>query len=765
MKSLYIILFLLNIFGLFMCVLAIGRSKNKLAPFLNLPIISAMFPIAFSMIIVSATSEIVANIGYSVFCASINWVIYNFLMFTSNLTAIRPKRRLWHYLACCLIGTDSLIILLNPLTDTAFTVYPKTFGNAQLYYLPLYGTYFYLHLTISYLICLAILVLLLYKMYRTPVIYWWRYLTILISFLVLVIWDGISTFFQTYVNISCIGYSISAIMITVFTLAVKPYVLIDRMLRYVVEDLGVMIIFFDLDRVPIYANDAAISFFRLQEEDFTASVYGALKEWLGEENVAKGEFAEREQVIEKVHHGRVYHLAFHWHEMVLHGRLIGAFLQISDQSEYHSNLARERFHATHDALTGLYSKEYFLEIVDQRLREDPETEYVIVASDIRDFKLINDVFGREAGDRILIRIADKIMELSTEKALYGRIGSDKFCVLMEKSHYSDQLFIEQPKEVAYVDDHLRYPVICHVGVIDADPSVAAGILIDRCYIAISQIKNDYERRVVRYDDVMRKQMLWENRVTGELDDAIRRKEFVPYLQPQIDKNGKLCGAEVLVRWQHPTEGLIMPGRFIGILEKNGLIAKLDSYIWQQACVLLSKWQDTELSELPLSVNISPRDFYFTDIFQTFVGLTQRYGIDPKKLHLEITETVMMTDVDRRIELLDKLHGAGFLVEMDDFGSGFSSLNLLKDTDVDVLKIDMGFLRESADSERSKQILLFVINLAHQLGLHVICEGVETREQLELLTEAGCEMFQGYYFSKPVDVEMFVEELVPKYLKR
>ena len=190
------------------------------------------------------------------------------------------------------------------------------------------------------------------------------------------------------------------------------------------------------------------------------------------------------------------------------------------------------------------------------------------------------------------------------------------------------------------------------------------------------------------------------------------------------------------------------------LEKNGLISEVDKYIWELACKQLKKWKSEGKEHLYISVNISPRDFYFLNIYQIFTSLVETYDISPKNLKLEITETAIVLDVNRQLELIERLRNYGFIVEMDDFGSGYSSLNMLKDIQVDVLKIDMAFLRKSKDETRSKKILHMIINLSKQLGMPVISEGVETKEQVEYLSELGCDMFQGYYFAKPMDVTSF-----------
>jgi len=223
----------------------------------------------------------------------------------------------------------------------------------------------------------------------------------------------------------------------------------------------------------------------------------------------------------------------------------------------------------------------------------------------------------------------------------------------------------------------------------------------------------------------------------------------------VDQNGKVVGAEALARWVHPEKGFLSPNEFIPVLEKNGMIAEADLCIWRAACEELAIWKD-EGRDLFLSVNISPKDFYFMEVADELIALTKEYDIDPKNLRVEITETIMMSDVKKRVGILTKLKEAGFIVEMDDFGSGYSSLNLLKDMPVDVLKIDMAFLRETADARRSQIIVRNIIKLSYDLSIESLTEGVETREQYTALSEMGCHLFQGFYFAPPMPVEDFEE---------
>ena len=275
-------------------------------------------------------------------------------------------------------------------------------------------------------------------------------------------------------------------------------------------------------------------------------------------------------------------------------------------------------------------------------------------------------------------------------------------------------------------------------------------------MAISTIKDDYHNRIAYYDEALRAEILREQELVRDFEKALEEGQIKMYLQPQMSADGKLLGTEALVRWEHPEKGAIHPGEFIPVFEKNGLVSDIDRYIWEQACKQLKSWKERGREDIYISVNISPRDFHFLNVYQTFTELVECYEIAPKNLKLEITETAIVMDFDRQMELITRLRRNGFIVEMDDFGSGYSSLNMLKDLHVDILKIDMAFLEKAKDEERSKKILQMIISLSKQLGMPVITEGVESEEQVTFLTAVGCDMFQGYYFAKPMPVDKFEE---------
>ena len=229
----------------------------------------------------------------------------------------------------------------------------------------------------------------------------------------------------------------------------------------------------------------------------------------------------------------------------------------------------------------------------------------------------------------------------------------------------------------------------------------------------------------------------------------------PYLQPITDRSGTVVGAEALARWIHPEKGFMPPYMFIPVFEKNGMIAEVDRHMWRCACRILAGWGE-EHRDMFISVNISPKDFYFFDVAAELIALVKEHGIEPARLRIEITETVMMNDQDERMKTLEDLRQAGFIVEMDDFGSGYSSLNLLKDMPVDVLKIDMKFLSSSDSDSKATTIVKNIIRLSDELNIASLTEGVETEKQYSQLADMGCRLFQGYYFAKPMPLEEFEE---------
>ncbi|MEX5285516.1 GGDEF domain-containing phosphodiesterase [Selenomonas sputigena] len=408
-----------------------------------------------------------------------------------------------------------------------------------------------------------------------------------------------------------------------------------------------------------------------------------------------------------------------------------------------------------DKLTGLYNDEGFYEAVREELDYGLKGERCIVCSNIKDFKLVNELFGQEKGNEILKGLADFFVEIAMDSGVCGRLHGDHFAAYVEKGRFSEKNLLTRLELIAKCIDSKAYKLNIHLGIYEIqEPGMPVSVMCDRAHLALTLLRNENSCRIAYYDDALMERTLREKEILGGFDAGLAKKEFAVYLQPQVSVEGALLGAEALVRWKHPEKGLLTPGQFIGILENAGLVHLLDHYVWEEAAALLGRWQGTEKERLHLSVNISVRDLLHIDIYQTMLDIVKRHGIEPRKLKLEITETALMSDIERYRSLIGQLQDAGFEVEIDDFGSGYSSLSMLKDIEADILKIDMGFLRQTGNPRRSAVILDSVIAMSKSLGMRVITEGVETQEQVDCLRELGSDMFQGYFFAKPMPVEEF-----------
>lgn len=413
----------------------------------------------------------------------------------------------------------------------------------------------------------------------------------------------------------------------------------------------------------------------------------------------------------------------------------------------------------YDRLTGLYSKEFFYRKVRERLNENPEKEYVIVSSNIENFKLYNDTFGTKAGDQLLCESALALRRMVGEKGICGRYSADRFLCLQEREQeVKDRRSFFEKAHTASSDK--THQISIKWGIYEiADPSIPIEQMCDRALLAADSIKGQYNLHFAVYDDALRSKLLREQAITDAMEAALKEEQFIVYFQPKYSLNEEcMVGAEALVRWIHPEWGFMSPGVFIPLFEKNGFIPHLDRYIWEQVCARLRDWKDKGYPLLPVSVNVSRADVYQINLVETLVEITQKYDINPAYLHLEITESAYAENPEQIISTVSRLRNLGFIIEMDDFGSGYSSLNMLNQMKMDILKLDMKFIQNEMAKPVNHSILNYVISMSHGIGLSVVAEGVETREQLERLREIGCDYVQGYYFAKPMPYTEYEELL-------
>ncbi|MGN0779445.1 MAG: EAL domain-containing protein [Aristaeellaceae bacterium] len=409
----------------------------------------------------------------------------------------------------------------------------------------------------------------------------------------------------------------------------------------------------------------------------------------------------------------------------------------------------------YDRLTGLYSKEYFYQLAWDMIEDNPEKDYYILCSNIENFKLINDALGAQAGDALLREAAACARSVVGNDGLMGRLGDDHFVYLVEREKLEERRELIE-ESLLHVFDATKQSITIRGGVYRVrDHLTSVEKMCDRALLAARSIKGQYNRPYALYDESLRDKLLRERSITEAMEMAVVQKQFVVYYQPKYSlRSGAMVGAEALVRWIHPTWGFVSPGEFIPLFEKNGFIARLDRYVWEQVCAQLRHWEDMGYPSIPVSVNMSRADFFQNDLADFLSGLVEQYRIKPAQLHLELTESAYVDNAVRIISRVEELRQRGFVIEMDDFGSGYSSLNLLSQLRPDILKLDMQFIRSETAKPAQGSILNDVINMAHRMRLTVVAEGVENRAQLERLKSEQCDMVQGAYFSMPIPVPAF-----------
>jgi len=399
-------------------------------------------------------------------------------------------------------------------------------------------------------------------------------------------------------------------------------------------------------------------------------------------------------------------------------------------------------------LTGLMNRELFLE----HLEELETPAGAVVYFDVQRFKVINSLFGMSEGDRLLQYIAARIQANLGERGFASHLSADRFAFYISGDKQSVEQFVETLfDEISAFG--LPFEILCNAGIYvleDAIPSPVDTVL-DCAIMAQEQVKGSFTHRFSYYTDDLWKSLLGAHEITGIMRKALQKRQFLVYYQPQYNHStGMMVGAEALVRWLHPEKGMIPPGQFIPVFENNGFISRLDRYVFEEVCAFLRRCLDRSMSVVPISVNLTRHDLFTPGFLDNLEAIRRKYNVPSKYIRIEITESSALGSSHFINKALATLHSYGFTVEMDDFGSGYSSLNILKDLDFDIIKLDMRFFeKEQAPTGRGGIILSSIVRMVNWLQLPLIVEGVEVAEQADFLRSIGCDHIQGYLYSKPL----------------
>ncbi len=410
-----------------------------------------------------------------------------------------------------------------------------------------------------------------------------------------------------------------------------------------------------------------------------------------------------------------------------------------------------------DPLTGLYSNDFFFEYIRQ-LEQFNDTKMDAIVMDIEHFHLINEIYGRSEGDRILKKLAALITrELEDSFGFACRASADTFYIYHAQMDDYQKLvdrIVGEMGGLSLSPAHIRIRIgVNH----EIDKNDTCEQWFDHAKLACNSLRRDYTGQLAYYDSKLHDRQLYHARLIQDIDSSLENGDFVVFYQPKYGIQGDrpvLRSAEALIRWRHPSLGMISPGDFIPLFEGNGLVQKLDRFVWEQAASRVAEWRRSYGITVPVSVNVSRIDIYDPDIEDRLLGILKKNSLSTSDLFLEITESAYSDNASRLIEVVNDLRRDGFRIEMDDFGSGYSSLNMLTTIPIDVLKMDMQFVRYMLKDEKSLKLCELVMDISRFLNVPVVAEGVEEQAQYDKLREMGCEIIQGYYFSKPLPAEEF-----------
>lgn len=731
------------------------KYENRNAFFVKRMLQIGFIAVVVNMALIYADSSRLRVFEYSIYFVATDWLLYYLFRFSIEYVGNVFEEYVKKRLMLLLLGIDSLSLLLNNMFGHLFHVQRISLLGDNSYYRLIVTPLFYIHYFIILMLVTFSLITLIYKGLKVSTEYRKKYL-VLSTAIIVIMTLNICTFKEA-IDVSIYGYAVGGICIYYYVLIYFPRNLLSKTLFSVTKEMEIGMVITDFEGKKVYRNQYA-DVYLCEENPYRDKEGMTLEQFCNEELLQKRRKCSYEKEFYK--DGKKIFFRIQFSQLFDENeRIQGSYVMLQDYTEDAEKLEAERYIASHDHITGLYNKAYFYDRAEKKMKEQLSSDLLLIYTDIRNFKLINEFYGTEFGNELLRCIGNALRKYMTKEAIYGRLESDHFCILIPKHQLEEDVLLQVSKEAfsSFADEDLISAETNYYGIYEIDDwSLPISTMCDRAKLAINTLKGEYHKQIAYYDDSIRDRVVWEQKLTADLVNAISRNELQMYLQPQVTAEGRFLGAEALVRWEHPSEGLLMPGMFLPVFEKNGLITEVDTYIWECACRQLQAWKKEGKENLYISVNISQRDLHFLNVCEIFVHLVQKYEISPKMIKLEITETSIVENLHHSLECIDKLRKEGFIIEMDDFGSGYSSLSVLKDIQVDVIKIDMAFFESTPNWERSKIILEMIIYLSKRLGIQTIAEGVENSEQVTFLSDIGCDVFQGYYFAKPMTVEQMEE---------
>lgn len=722
-----------------------ARTDAKEPTILVICTISAMLLI-YSLFLMSEFYN-KALILFCVYKVCAIWTYY--LAFSFNHAFTNTTKKLGFikefYFILCFI--DSVLLLANARVNVIFDLVPAH-TNAGFFYWGIKYTYrFGFHKLVCAILSFSSLALLISSIVKAPSYNKVKYVTILTSESLVLIANYVFNSLDLPLNISLLMLVASSIFIANYVNKDFSAPVLIGPLSAITESINDVIFCYDSSENLIYANSAAKNVFKKSNDNL--------------ENFAK-EFRQNflknrpSELSLKLDNGEERYYITEYKDFFISNSNIGSYLRLQDKTKETLESRRKNYIATHDLLTGLFNRSGFFKKMQEALYQNTFKNPILICTNIKDFKLINTIYSEQVGDSVLQNQTEVMKRLpGHKKSIIGRIADDKFAILMEKQDFDKDIFEEVFNEVSCIIEKTLYNIQIVAGIYEIyDKKDTIQSIYDKAKISLDAIKDSDNQIFSFYNPSMMEKMLKEKDIVNDFEKSLNEKQFSIQLQPVMDKEGNVLGAESVVRWNNPKYEDLTPSSFLDVLERTSLIYKLDVYVWELVAKKLHEWKKRGFADRFISVNVSSKDKFFIDIIKTFSELIKKYDISPQNFKVEIRETAMLENPEKTISIFSQLKKLGIKVYIDNFGTGFSSLNVLKDFIADGIKMDTSFLSESKVSGKNKIILQTMISMSSNLGMEFIAKGVESENQMLALSKMDCKLFQGFYFSKPLPVKTY-----------
>ncbi len=619
------------------------------------------------------------------------------------------------------------------------------------------------------LLCISMvsisLVFILAKTFDAPAIYKYKYAIVFSVYITAVILYHIFLFLKSGIEATSILFALLNFFIAYFSIYTSPNRLEKRALYKINEELSDAIICFDTVPKLIYLNLKAEEIFKPDSDDSDRGKKSISKRklmhfFLNVQNDWKNlEDNKSLGVYELKVDGTIHYFNVEFHPIMSDEIQVGSFIKLADKTKELEKVRREEYIASHDSITKLYNRKKFFEVAENLLKSEKDQNWNMICFNIKDFKLINELFGDKKGDELLKRYADFVQKYSSRKCCYGRITDDKIALLIKEGEFPFHTFKENVNELSASFENLKIHINAGVYKI-TDKNERIEIMYDKAIMALKKDSNSYQKLFISYDTNSLELMKEEKIIMDKFEKALINDEILLYLQPVVNAKGEALGCEARARWINEGK-IISSGNFIDAIRSSGLICKLDYCIWNLAAQTLCDWKIDGLDDFSITVSVDEKDIYYLDIVKVFKELVQRNKIEPSNLVIQFKESEFVKNYTHALEVTNKLSQEGFPVCITDFGGGYSSLNVLKDMDINSIKMDIAFVDSEIGNSRNVKIINTIVSLAHDLNYSIISKGLKNKLQVEQMTEMGFKLFQGDYFSPAIDVRSFEKKYLPQ----